>query len=122
MKVLQCYKFGSTEVFVMSNPLHFMLHGCYEALHLTIGNPPPLEAESPGNAALCSMADSPWPEAHRGGRPITETWLGHRLRRFGIRSQTLRFEDQLAKGYERADFKEAFRRFLGESGQVDRTG
>jgi putative DNA primase/helicase len=66
--------------------------------------------------ALCAMTDSPWPEAHRGGKPITETWLGHRLRRFGIQSQTMRVGDQLAKGYERGDFEEAFRRFLEPEG------
>jgi putative DNA primase/helicase len=64
-------------------------------------------------SALCSMADSPWPEAHRGGRPITETWLGHRLRRFGIVSKAMRVGEQMGKGFAREDFTEAFARFLG---------
>jgi hypothetical protein len=63
--------------------------------------------------ALCGMADRPWPEAHRGGKPITETWLGHRLRRFGITSRNVRVGEQLAKGYARDDFSNAFARFLG---------
>ena len=52
-----------------------------------------------------------WPEAHRG-RPITETWLARRLRGFGINSRTLRIGDNRAKGYELADFTEAFERYL----------
>ncbi len=60
---------------------------------------------------LCAMSDRQWPEAHRG-KPITETWLARRLRSFGISSRTLRIGDFRAKGYELADFKEAFERYL----------
>ena len=61
--------------------------------------------------SLCAMTDRPWPEAHKG-KPITETWLAHRLRAFGIHSLTLRIGDQRAKGYELADFVDAFERYL----------
>jgi putative DNA primase/helicase len=60
---------------------------------------------------LCAMSDRQWPEAHRG-KPITETWLAHRLRAFGVSSRTLRIGDNRAKGYELADFKEIFERYL----------
>lgn len=60
---------------------------------------------------LCAMTDRQWPEAHRG-KPITENWLAHRLRAFGISSRTLRIGDDRAKGYELADFAEAFERYL----------
>ena len=60
---------------------------------------------------LCGMTDRQWPEAHRG-KPITETWLAHRLRAFGINSRTLRIGERRAKGYESADFTEAFGRYL----------
>jgi hypothetical protein len=60
---------------------------------------------------LCAMSDRQWPEAHRG-KPITETWLAHRLRAFGISSRTLRIGDNRAKGYELADFAETFERYL----------
>jgi hypothetical protein len=60
---------------------------------------------------LCAMSDRQWPEAHRG-KPITETWLAHRLRAFGISSRTLRIGDNRAKGYELADFTEIFERYL----------
>ncbi len=70
--------------------------------------------------ALCSMTDSAWPEAHRS-KPITETWLARRLRDFNIASRTLRIADDRAKGYEAADFTEAFQRYLpdGEESKRD---
>ncbi len=61
--------------------------------------------------ALCAMSDRPWPEAHKG-KSISEAWLARRLHAFGISSRTLRIGDQRAKGYELADFKEAFDRYL----------
>jgi putative DNA primase/helicase len=69
--------------------------------------------------SLCSMSDRPWPEAHRG-KPITETWLARRLRGFGINSRTLRIGDDRAKGYEFADFSEAFDRYLAGPGESSR--
>ena len=60
---------------------------------------------------LCRMADRPWPEAHRG-KPITETWLARRLRPYDVHSKDLRIGQGRAKGYEAADFAEAFERYL----------
>jgi Protein of unknown function (DUF3631) len=60
---------------------------------------------------LCAMSDRQWPEAHRD-KPITENWLARRLRTFGISSRTLRIGDDRKKGYEAADFAEAFERYL----------
>jgi hypothetical protein len=60
---------------------------------------------------LCGMSECQWPEVHRG-KPITENWLARRLHAFGIGSRTLRIGDQRAKGYQLADFKEAFDRYL----------
>lgn len=70
--------------------------------------------------ALCAMTDRPWPEAHRG-KAITETWLARRLRDFGISSRTIRLPNERAKGYEAADFTEAFQRYLpaGEESKRD---
>jgi hypothetical protein len=42
----------------------------------------------------------------------TQTWLGHRLRRLGVNSRTLRIGTQCSKGYDLADFTDAFARFL----------
>lgn len=70
--------------------------------------------------ALCAMTDRPWPEAHRG-KAITETWLARRLKDFSIAPRTMRIADDRAKGYEAADFTEAFQRYLpaGEESKRD---
>jgi uncharacterized protein DUF3631/VirE-like protein len=60
---------------------------------------------------LCKLTDRPWLEVHRG-KPITERWLAGQLGRFGIHSKTLRIDDDRAKGYETADFKEVFERYI----------
>jgi hypothetical protein len=64
---------------------------------------------------LCGMSDRPWSEAHKG-KPITETWLARRLRAFGISSRDVRIGEQHFKGYELADFQEAFARYLPNEG------
>ena len=61
--------------------------------------------------SLCAMSDRPWPEANRG-KAISENWLARRLRSFAISPKTLRIGGDRAKGYETADFKEAFERYL----------
>jgi hypothetical protein len=68
---------------------------------------------------LCAKNDRPWPEAHRG-KQISETWLARRLRDFGINSRTLRIGDARAKGYETADFADAFERYLPAQGLSSR--
>jgi hypothetical protein len=60
---------------------------------------------------LKEMAERPWPEVCRG-KPINERWLARNLAGFGIHSKTLRIVGDRAKGYEVADFREAFERYL----------
>src|SRR5262249_40589092 len=60
---------------------------------------------------LLSMSDRPWSEARRE-KPITEPWLARKLRFFGVHSKNLRLESGQAKGYEKADFDDAFSRYL----------
>jgi putative DNA primase/helicase len=69
--------------------------------------------------ALCAMTDRPWPEAHKG-KAISETWLARRLHTFSVSSKTLRIADERQKGYEAADFKEAFERYLPAEGESKR--
>jgi len=52
-----------------------------------------------------------WGEAHNC-KPINETWLARRLSAYGINSRTVRIGEHRAKGYELADFMDAFNRFL----------
>jgi putative DNA primase/helicase len=92
--------------------------------------PPPPEDESPSLVerifskklveTLREMEDRPWSEVNRG-KPITENWLARHLGRFGIRPTTLRIGEGRAKGYRKADFAEAFDRYLSDQGgQVKR--
>ena len=71
--------------------------------------------------ALCAMTDRPWPEAHKG-KQISETWLARRLRTFGVSSKTLRIADGRGKGYEAADFADAFERYLPAGQESKRDG
>lgn len=69
--------------------------------------------------ALNAMTDRPWPEVHKG-KPVSEPWLARRLRSFRISPRTLRIGEDRAKGYETADFADAFERYLPDRGQLSR--
>jgi hypothetical protein len=61
---------------------------------------------------LAEMKERPWPEVCRGDKPITERWLARNLGLFGIHSKNVRIGDEQAKGYELADFKDVFDRYV----------
>jgi hypothetical protein len=63
-------------------------------------------------SALVGLAESPWGEVRKGDKPINDRWLSRALREFKIRSKTLRIKEKIGKGYELADFSEAFSRYL----------
>ncbi len=64
---------------------------------------------------LVAMSDRPWNEIRgKTQKPITENWLAHRLRGFGVSPKTLRIVSDRAKGYELRDLTEAFERYLPE--------
>ena len=63
---------------------------------------------------LRECKNRPWIEMGNG-RQITELWLSHRLRPYGIRPKTMWIGEQAAKGYLREDFGEVFRRYLPPS-------
>jgi hypothetical protein len=60
---------------------------------------------------LLSMKERPWPELQKG-KPISERWIARNLAAFGIRSKNIRISEEQAKGYEVADFKDAFERYV----------
>lgn len=60
---------------------------------------------------LAQLKERPWPDVCRG-KPITERWLASKLRPFKIASGNIRIDEEQAKGYEAAHFKEAFDRYL----------
>jgi len=62
-------------------------------------------------ARLIAREDLPWGEL-RGGRPITAPTLANMLRQFGIRPKVFRSGDNTPRGYVRADFADAWDRYL----------
>jgi hypothetical protein len=62
-------------------------------------------------AGLNAWRDRPWAEM-RNGKEITELWLARQFRPYGIRPKTLWMGEASAKGYEKEDFTEAFRRYI----------
>ncbi len=57
-------------------------------------------------------ATKPWGDL-RKGRPMIEIDLARLLKRYGIGPVDIRFEGRIHKGYYRADFEDAFERYLG---------
>jgi putative DNA primase/helicase len=62
-------------------------------------------------AALAGIEGRPWAERGDNG-PLTRHRLAQLLAPFGIRPQTIRFGTGTAKGYLRAQFEDAFTRYL----------
>jgi putative DNA primase/helicase len=60
---------------------------------------------------LTVMEDRPWPE-WRQGKPITVTQLARAVQPFGLRPTTVRIATNIAKGYYKKAFKEAWSRYL----------
>jgi putative DNA primase/helicase len=63
---------------------------------------------------LTELKERPWPEVCRG-KAITQNWLARNLAPFDIQPGNIRIDDEQAKGYELADFKEAFERYIPSS-------
>lgn len=62
-------------------------------------------------AALVADDESPWPTWNRG-KPMSARQLSARLAEFGIRPNTIRHAGNVAKGYTRDQFDDAFARYL----------
>jgi hypothetical protein len=60
---------------------------------------------------LRAMKNPPWVELLKG-KPLTETWLGHQLRRVGVTSKTVWIDGATARGYHVSDFEDAFARYV----------
>lgn len=69
-------------------------------------------------AALLADEEAPWATWNRG-RPMTRRQLTARLEGFGIKSKDVRIGLGVKKGFERADFDEAWKRYL-PAGTPDR--
>lgn len=66
-------------------------------------------------AVLHAMEHRPWPEWRRD-KPMSAPQLARVLRRFEIRPKTVRTAAGTAKGYEAADFADAWARYFPENG------
>src|SRR5262249_31580623 len=64
-------------------------------------------------ANLVEIEEAPW--GNLKGRPLDERGLARRLRQFGIKSKNVRTHAGVPKGYMRADFEDAWRRYLPPS-------
>lgn len=49
------------------------------------------------------------------GKAVTGRWVAQQLQGYGIRPKTMRIGEERAKGYEKQDFLEAFRRYIPKS-------
>ncbi|WP_016856002.1 DUF3631 domain-containing protein [Halomonas smyrnensis] len=61
--------------------------------------------------ALHGTPEAPWNSWNRG-KPITDRQVAAKLVEFGIKSKRLRIGETNKRGYELADFKDAFQRYL----------
>jgi len=63
---------------------------------------------------LTSDDEKPWATYNYKGndKEITPRQLANKLKPYGIRSKTIRFDKGPAKGYEKIDFGEAFSRYV----------
>ena len=65
--------------------------------------------------ALIAIEGRPWAE-WRAGKPISANGVARLLARFDIIPETIRVSDRTPKGYQRARFDDAFRRYLAQEG------
>lgn len=62
---------------------------------------------------LVEVDESPWSCIRRDRTPIDARGLAQRLKSYGIRSKDIRWSDgKVSKGYERADFVDAWERYV----------
>lgn len=59
---------------------------------------------------LRELEEAPWKDLK--GKPLDERGLAYRLRQYLIKSKTIRVSDATPKGYVKADFLDAWRRYL----------
>ena len=66
--------------------------------------------------ALIALPEAPWGDLRskggRDGKPITDLGLARRLRHYRIKPKLLRMGTVVARGYQRADFQDAWERYL----------
>ncbi|TIT36183.1 MAG: DUF3631 domain-containing protein [Mesorhizobium sp.] len=69
---------------------------------------------------LCILPEAPWGDIR--GKSLTDTGLADRLKQYGIKSKQIRIGEWTGKGYERADFHDAWQRYLSPPPLESETG
>jgi Protein of unknown function (DUF3631) len=69
--------------------------------------------------ALHELPEAPWNDIR--GKPLNDRGLALRLRQYGIKSKQVRIGETTLKGYERADFIDAWKRYLPRPPSSDRS-
>ena len=70
--------------------------------------------------ALANIEGRPWAEFGKARKPISANQLANQLRKFGIAPHPVRLGTEVARGYDLADFADAFARFLAQPPLSDR--
>jgi hypothetical protein len=74
-----------------------------------------LSADKIWTSTLCQRLrdrdESPWADIK--GKPLDERGLAVRLKPYRIKSKDVRIDGSVRKGYERSDFEDAWKRYLG---------
>lgn len=70
-------------------------------------------------SALNEMEEAPWADLR--GKPLNPLGLAQRLRRYGIKSKSVRIGAHTPKGYAREDLVDAWNRYLGPPPDRDAT-
>jgi hypothetical protein len=65
-------------------------------------------------------SESPWRDIR--GKPLDERGLAQRLKPYGIKSKTVRVEGRTPKGYDAADFADAWKRYLPSDQDIRHKG
>ncbi len=60
---------------------------------------------------LCKDETGPWRECNNG-RCVTQNLVARLLRNYGIKPSSMRFGESVIRGYDKADFIDAFERYL----------
>lgn len=60
--------------------------------------------------SLVELEESPWGDLR--GKPLDVRGLARRLRKYDVRPDTHRFDDEIRRGYRREDFHDAWTRYL----------
>ena len=102
---------ASTKAITDNNTLGMMMLADTQAVFRDAGDPDRMTGKEL-DAALIALPERPWAAIGRSGKPLTAQKRGQLLKPYGITTQTIRTENDTAKGYWRSSFKAAWDAYL----------